>query len=416
MRTSATSSSAAVTRQRRDRSMQIMRGGDERGIGVGVRVGAQRPAQLRRPFVVHAVDQEVDEGQLYADPYFGEVADVDATAREVNRDHVGHRRRARRRDEEAAARAAPHGRNLVMLEDTHRLPEDGPADFVPFGELGLGAKQLARLQGARHDVAKDAPCDPLSALVAGRPGHRDAGAEGLSGRAPAPEERGLRFEVGPHAPARGGLVAGEDRVGDARVSVGRLTERRDGERLRVVEVEQRDPVEDVDEQFEHGIPGHRRQEHVQRPVIVDLPLRLRVDEGAQSEEIRFVETSRRQAGDDLFERDSGLEHLVEAGADAMAVEHGCVDDRVDGRLADDEAPARSPAHAGDLLVLDQPYRFAEDGPAHPVPFQELGFGAEDLADRPVPGHDIGEDLGGYHGRELRSGLVGQRHPGEAGAR
>ena len=131
------------------------------------------------------------------------------------------------------------------------------------------------------------------------------------------------------------------------------------------------------------------------------PLASAVDERAQVEQVGLVEAIGGEARDELLEREARLEHLVEPGVHAVEVQDGSVDDRVRGRLDHHEAAARSPPHGGDLLVLDEANRLAEHRPAHAVLLQELGLGAEHLADRPVLGHDVGQDLRRDGGSKLR---------------
>ena len=86
------------------------------------------------------------------------------------------------------------------------------------------------------------------------------------------------------------------------------------------------------------------------------------------------------------------------GVDSVQVEHHGITDRADRRLGDHQAPARSAAGAGDLLMLDEAHRLPEDGPADVVALEQFGLGAEDLADRPPEGHDVFDDEVGHLGR------------------
>ena len=62
----------SVPGQRGDGRVQVVRGVHERAVRVGLDL--QRGAQLGGPFLVHAVDEEVDQRELDADAHLGEVA------------------------------------------------------------------------------------------------------------------------------------------------------------------------------------------------------------------------------------------------------------------------------------------------------------------------------------------------------
>ena len=131
------------------------------------------------------------------------------------------------------------------------------------------------------------------------------------------------------------------------------------------------------------------------------PLRVRpalVGETPELGQVLLVGPLRRQLAGDLLEDDAGLEDLVEARVDPVQVQHHRVDDRPHGRLGDDEPSPGTASGASDLLVLHQAHGLPEHGPADLVALEEIGLGAEHLANRPTEGHDILDDAVRHLGR------------------
>src|SRR6266540_3687996 len=118
------------------------------------------------------------------------------------------------------------------------------------------------------------------------------------------------FEVLAHPPAGETTVAGDDRVDDAGVRVPRVRHRAGRQGAAVAEVEDRDPVEDVDEELERWVPGGGGEEDVQRPVVGEDACRLVTHELAEPQEVVLVEPSGSDVGDDLLEGEPRREHLV----------------------------------------------------------------------------------------------------------
>ena len=137
----------------------------------------------------------------------------------------------------------------------------------------------------------------------------------------------------------------------------------------VPEVEEGDPVEDVDEELECRVAGEGGEAGVQG-AMVSHPRRLqRTQLGAAC----FGQPFGGQLGCDDLEDDARLEDLGQTGVGSMQVQHRGVDDGVDRRLRHDQPAPRAPPHEGDLLVLDEPHRLPEDGPADAVALDQLGL-------------------------------------------
>ena len=328
----------------RDRGVQVV----DHDVGVRVALAElDRLVERGGSGLVHAVDREVHELELDPGAQLRQRGDARAPGREVQGDHVGHGRGAGCGDEEAAARAPLHRRDLFVLEQPDRLAEDGTADSVAVHELRLGTEEVARLEAAGGDAEEDLAGDELRAACApaGRD-QRDAAGQRLACRPPAPEDLGLDLEMATHALARERAVVGDDRLGDADVRA--VGARRGGgvQRARVPEVQRRHAVEDVDEELQRGVPGERRQQRVQRLAVGDRARLLGREQITKTLAALVVQPDGRELGHDLLEHHPCFEHLVEAGVDPVEVEDGGVDDRVDGRLDDDEPTARTAPACG----------------------------------------------------------------------
>ena len=163
-----------------------------------------------------------------------------------------------------------------------------------------------------------------------------------------------------HAPPPGRGVPGRHGVNDAgvgAVGVGPHLGRQLGG---IAHVEQRHLVEQVDEQLERRVAGRGGERAVQRPGVADVARLLLVDDLAQVLDVVGGESLDGHVDDELLEDHPGLEDLVESGVDAVQVQQGGVDDRLDRRLGDHEAAARATPHPGHVLVLDQAYGLPED--------------------------------------------------------
>ena len=301
--------------------------------------------------------------------------------------------------------------DLVVLEQAHRLAQQGAADPLPLDELRLGPHQLSGLEALGKDGAGDVAGHRLCPLALARFGQDNRVRQELFGVAAAPVEVGLGLEVLAH-PALGqpGFTR-HDGLGDLGVGVlGVLPHGRPELLLPARRVELGHPVEDVDEELEPGVPADGRDQCVQFTRVVLGGDGLLRREAPQLGQVVLVGAFGCQLAGDLLEDDPGLEDLVQPGVDPMQVEDDRVGHRAHGRLGDDQTAAGSTARAGDLLVLDEADRLAEDGPAHLVALEEVRLRAEHLAHRPAQGHDVLDDQVGHLGRPLGIGLCARpRH-------
>ena len=259
-----------------------------------------------------------------------------------------------------------------------------------------------------------------SARLSLRPTRSGRSARRRHVRAEVAQQLRLREEVLAHPVAGEGRLDPQDRVDDRLVGERGLAQRLLREADVRWQVEQRDPVEQVHEERQGGVPGDGGEEVVQLPVVAVRPAALLLDEGAERLDVALVEPARCELGDDLLEREAGLDHLVDLGADVEEVDRHRIGDRVDRRLEHHQPAPRTTAHAGDLEVLEQPHGLAEHGAAHAVAVQQLGLGADDLALGPALLGDVAEHPVGHDGRQLRavgpagSGALGCLRHGASG--
>ena len=114
------------------------------------------------------------------------------------------------------------------------------------------------------------------------------------------------------------------------------------------------------------------------------------DQLAKLPDVLLAQTGGSQVRNELLQDQAGLEDLVDAGADVDEVHRHGVGDRPWRRREHHESAARSPSHAGNLQVLEEADRLAEDGAADAVALEELGLGADDLAHRPAGSGDVAD--------------------------
>jgi hypothetical protein len=306
---------------------------------------------------------------------------------------------------------------VMVFQQPHRFPQQGPAHPFALDQFGLGPHQIARLQILRHHGLGDMTRHRLRALSLARLGQDDRVGKQLPGGTSAAEEVGLRLEVLAHAVAGQAGIAGHQRLGDFGVGVLCLAPDRPAEVLPIRRVQLGHLVEDVDEQREPGVAADLRHQQVQSAGVAPRLKRALLGEAAQRRQVSLVGALGRQLAGELFQDDARLEDLVQRGVDPVQIEHHRVAHGTHRRLGDDESPAGPTSGAGDLLVFDETYRLPEDGPAHVIALEQVGLGPEHLTDRPAHCHDILDDairhLGGALG--VRRG-AGARHLARGGGR
>ena len=401
-RTSSTSSSARLPANAGDHRVEVVAPVGELG-DVEALLVVEGVVQLGLGRVaVGPGDGQVDQGQLDPDAQFDEVGHRDVAAGEVDGDDVAHAAHAGGADEQAAAGAAPHGGDLMVLQQAERLAEDRPAGAV--------ASRSASVCEPRS-----VPGGRSSATTSCRMARATSSARLLLTPPPRATLRGrtwrdsLRFCRKADSASRWRRIRrlAASASWSSTASMMRACASRDADSVpspsvtaAATEVEEGDPVEDVDEELEGGVAGDGGQAGVQGAVVAHLGLLQRAQTGG----VFLGQPFGGQLGCDHLQDDARFEDLVEAGVGPVQVQHRGVDDGVHRRLGDDQPAAGPPSHGGHLLVLDQAHRLAEDGPAHPVALDQLGLRAQHLAHRPAPVDHVGEDAPRHGGRQRRLGL------------
>ena len=165
--------------------------------------------------------------------------------------------------------------------------------------------------------------------------------------------------------------------------------------------------EHVDEEGDGGVAGQLGDELVEDVVAVADQARagfgLVLDDGAHPGDAVLVDVPRRQrCRQGLMMQSPCHRQLVDARAVELEVHgHGLGDHRGVGR-GDHQAPARSPLHRAELVVLDQPDRLAEHRPADLVALQQVGLGPDDGAHRRARGEDVRLHAGAHLRRQLQA--------------
>ena len=87
--------------------------------------------------LVEPVGCQLRRRRFEGDPGFEDLVDVGVDEEQVHRHGVDDHVDRRRGDDEAAAGAAAHPRDVLELDQADRLAEHGPAGAVPLEQLGL---------------------------------------------------------------------------------------------------------------------------------------------------------------------------------------------------------------------------------------------------------------------------------------
>ncbi len=110
----------------------------------------------------------------------------------------------------------------------------------------------------------------------------------------------------------------------------------------------------------------------------------------------FVDTLGRQIRDGHLDTRPQLRQLRQLHAASGEIDGGHLGDSVGARRHDEEPTARPAAHAGDLMMLEQPHGLSQQRATHALLLNQLRFGPDELARLHPLGHDGLGDVARHH--------------------